>query len=224
MKIFENDMKHRLNILLLVAATSCLWGLWGCFKDTVSYTIFRTAVQIQSQEGGNYYKARDLYTYAYYVDTTDWRIASYEDACNKVITNKLSGEKRDMPDVYGEMTPSEEYQLSMLINQPTTMMVLVDPELKVYAYRKYELPVNLANVDTKLYIAAWRRSYQSAGWRIVNEFYTEPSKEPDEPENNPEEPEQEPDNGENKDNGENNGGDDTGNGSDETPEENPENE
>jgi hypothetical protein len=137
----------------------------------VGYTIFSVAVNIQSTDKSDYTKARDLYTYAYYADSTDWRIASYEDACQKVLTNKLTGEKREVPDVYGEMNPSNEYQLSMVINEPMTMMVIVDPENKVYAYRNYELPKNLEHVDTKLYIAAWKPSHSSGGWRIVNEFY-----------------------------------------------------
>ncbi|MBR2331090.1 MAG: hypothetical protein IKA38_01220, partial [Alistipes sp.] len=128
-------MTQKVNILHLVVALAVGLYCVGCFKSTVGYTIFRTAVFIQSTDKGDYVKARDLYTYAYYVDTTDWKVASYEDACNKIITNKLTGERREMPDVYGEMNPSNEYQLTMVINRPMTMMILVDPENKVYAYR-----------------------------------------------------------------------------------------
>ncbi len=197
-------MTRKVNILHLVVALAVGLCCVGCFKSTVGYTIFRTAVFIQSTDKGDYVKARDLYTYAYYVDTTDWKVASYEDACNKIITNKLTGERREMPDVYGEMNPSNEYQLTMVINRPMTMMILVDPENKVYAYRNYELPDNLPQVDTKLYIVGWRNSYTTAGWRIVNEFYkppqpeTDPDPAPDdEPETNPEnpdEPETDPEN------------------------------
>ncbi|MBR2398448.1 MAG: hypothetical protein IKA96_00630 [Alistipes sp.] len=199
-------MTRKVNILHLVVALAVGLCCVGCFKSTVGYTIFRTAVFIQSTDKGDYVKARDLYTYAYYVDTTDWKVASYEDACNKIITNKLTGERREMPDVYGEMNPSNEYQLTMVINRPMTMMILVDPENKVYAYRNYELPDNLPQVDTKLYIVSWRNSYTTAGWRIVNEFYkppqpeTDPEPAPDdEPETDPEpapddEPETDPEN------------------------------
>ena len=190
-------MTRKVNILHLVVALAVGLCCVGCFKSTVGYTIFRTAVFIQSTDKGDFVKARDLYTYAYYVDTTDWKVASYEDACNKIITNKLTGERREMPDVYGEMNPSNEYQLTMVINRPMTMMILVDPENKVYAYRNYELPDNLPQVDTKLYIVGWRNSYTTAGWRIVNEFYkppqpeTDPEPAPDdEPETNPENPDE----------------------------------
>ena len=121
-------MTRKVNILHLVVALAVGLCCVGCFKSTVGYTIFRTAVFIQSTDKGDFVKARDLYTYAYYVDTTEWKVASYEDACNKIITNKLTGERREMPDVYGEMNPSNEYQLTMVINRPMTMMILVDPE------------------------------------------------------------------------------------------------
>lgn len=163
-------MNRKINILHLMVAVVALCCT-SCYKSTVGYTIFSVAVNIQSTDKSDYTKARDLYTYAYYADSTDWCIASYEDACQKVLTNKLTGEKREVPDVYGEMNPSNEYQLSMVINEPMTMMVIVDPENRVYAYRNYELPKNLEHVDTKLYIAAWKPSHSSGGWRIVNEFY-----------------------------------------------------
>ena len=163
-------MKRKINILHLVVAVAALCCV-GCYKSVVNYTIFSVAVKVQADDKSDYAKAQDLYTYAYYADSTDWRIASYEDACQKVLTNKLTGEKREVPDVYGEMNPSNEYQLSMVINEPMTMMVIVDPANKVYAYRNYELPKNLEHVDTKLYIAAWKPSHSSGGWRIVNEFY-----------------------------------------------------
>lgn len=180
-------MIRQTNILHLVVALALALCTVGCYENTVGYTIFRTAVKIQSTEGGDYVGARDLYTYAYYVDTTEWRIANYDDACNMIITNKLSGERRETPDVYGEMNPSSEYQLSMVINEPLTLMVVVDPANKVYAYRPFTLPINLPQIDTKLYIAAWRNSHSTGGWRVVNEFYKAPQPEPD-PEPEPDEP------------------------------------
>lgn len=184
-------MIRQTNILHLVVALALALCTVGCYENTVGYTIFRTAVKIQSTEGGDYVGARDLYTYAYYVDTTEWRIANYDDACNMIITNKLSGERRETPDVYGEMNPSSEYQLSMVINEPLTLMVVVDPANKVYAYRPFTLPINLPQIDTKLYIAAWRNSHSTGGWRVVNEFYKAPQPEPD-PEPEPDEPGTEP--------------------------------
>ena len=159
------------NILRIAVALVIALAVAGCFKSVVNYTIFSVAVKVQATDKSQYEKAQDLYTYAFYADSTEWCIASYEDACKKILTNKTSGEKREVPDVYGEMNPSEEYQIKMEIDQPMTLMVIVDPENRIYAYRNYELPVNLEFVDTKLYIAAWKPSHSTSGWRIVNEFY-----------------------------------------------------
>lgn len=64
--------------------------------------------------------------------------------------------------------------MSMVLQQALSMIVVVNPELKLYAYRSYELPENLESVATKLYMCSWRRTYASSGWVVVNQFYVEP--------------------------------------------------
>lgn len=167
-------MRHKLSIITvaLCAALMC-----GCFKDVIDYTNFNTAIYEQATTTGSYVRATDVEMYAYAVDTTEWRIASYEDALAHRITNKTTGEVLTEPDAYGSFNPSNEYQSSIRLDAPISMLVVVCPESKIYGYRNYELPENLASVDTKLYIALWRQTHNIAGWRIVNEFYTPPTKE-----------------------------------------------
>ena len=62
-----------------------------------------------------------------------------------------------------------------------SMIVVVNPTLKLFAYRNYKLPINLPAVDTKLYMASWRQSHSVAGWRVVNNFYEPPTEEPTPP-------------------------------------------
>lgn len=143
----------------------------GCFKDTVGYTDYRVAVYNQVTKEADFVRARDLDAYAYYVDTTEWAIRSYEDALAGRITNKATGEVREQPDVWGELNTSDEYQLSLIINQKISMLVILNPEMQLYAYRKYQLPENLPRVDTKLYMAGWKPSQAASGWRVVNPFY-----------------------------------------------------
>ena len=50
-----------------------------------------------------------------------------------------------------------------------------NPELKLYAYRKYELPENLPEIYAKLYMAVWRPTHNSSGWIVVNRFYADES-------------------------------------------------
>lgn len=146
--------------------------LHGCFKDTVSYTRFQLAIYDQADADGPFNKAQSIDSYAFYVDTTEWYIASWEDAVAHRITNKLSGQTLDTPDVVGEFDAEAEYQATLQVEQQTSMLVVVNPELKLYAYRKYELPENLADIYAKLYMAAWRPTHLSSGWSVVNRFYT----------------------------------------------------
>ncbi len=164
-------------IRLATVAAALLLG--GCFKSVVTYTRFTVAVYDQSTPDEGFARSRDIDAYAYYVDTTEWRVASYEDAAEGRITNKLTGEMLDAPDVRGAFNSSQEYQVSLVLTGEVSMIVVVNPEQKLYAYRRYELPVNLPQVDTKLYMAAWRPTHTSSGWVVVNRFYS--PEEPDTP-------------------------------------------
>ena len=155
--------------LLVVAALA----LHSCFKDTVSYTRFNLAVYDQTDSEAAFVHTEELDSYAFYADTTDWYIASWEDAVARRITSKTSGQTLDVPDVVGEFNPEEQYQTTLLVEQPVSMLVVVNPALKLYAYRKYELPENLPDIYAKLYMAAWRPTHNSSGWIVVNRFYAD---------------------------------------------------
>ena len=163
--------------LLVVAALA----LHSCFKDTVSYTRFNLAVYDQVDSEAAFVHTEELDSYAFYADTTEWYIASWEDAVAHRITHKTSGQTLDVPDVVGEFNPEQQYQTTLQVEQPISMLVVVNPALKLYAYRKYELPENLAEIQAKLYMAAWRPTHSSSGWIVVNRFYTEEENPADEP-------------------------------------------
>ncbi|MBQ8437853.1 MAG: hypothetical protein IJX21_03785 [Alistipes sp.] len=151
--------------------------LHSCFKDVVSYTDFNIAVYDQSVADGEILPSTAVETYAYYVDTTEWSVLTYEDALARRITNKTTGEVRSTPDVEGTFDVALPYPASVRLEQPISMLVLVNPTLRLYAYRKYELPINLATVDTKLYMASWRGTHSSSGWLVKNDFYKAESEE-----------------------------------------------
>ncbi len=170
------------NITLLLVAT---FALHGCFKEVVDYTQFHLAIYDQTTSDAAFQHAKDINSYLFAVDTTDWYIASWDDAIAHRITNKNTGETLSEPAEYGEFNSSDEYQTSILVNNPVSMLVVVNPELKLYAYRKYELPENLAEIRAKLYMAAWRPTHNSSGWVVVNRFYTDPDDEPSQSEDTP---------------------------------------
>lgn len=162
-------MKRILSIAIAAFAVAAICG--GCFKDTVAYTMFKVSVFEQLEQNGAESKAADLFSYAYFVDTTEWRIASWEDAVVGRITNKETGEIREVPDRIGDFVAEDAYQVSIDLNKKYSMIVIVDRTLRMYAYRKYELPVNLPMVKAKLHLSAWKRSHTSSGWMIVNPFF-----------------------------------------------------
>ncbi len=147
----------------------------SCFKDVVTYTDYNMMVYNQSEGNGAITPATELASYAYYVDTTEWSVLSYDDAVAGRITNKTTGEVLSTPDVAGTFDAQLPYPVSMRLEQPISMLVVVNPTLRLYAYRKYELPENLPSVDTKLYMASWRATHSSSGWLVKNDFYSAPN-------------------------------------------------
>lgn len=183
--------------------------LTGCFKKESYDTIYRIAVYNQNVSTEAPTRAADLESYAFYVDTTLWRIASWQDALAHVITNKENPSLTlSQPDVVGTFDAEADFQVALPLTQPMSMLVVVDRANSMYAYRKYLSPINIESILTQLHIYAWKPTYSANGWRIVNPFPDEerppivPS-EPEEPENpdqptdpenpDPENPEQ-PDN------------------------------
>lgn len=192
--------------LIYIFCVGAVMLMQGCFKDVVSYTDYRICVYDQSVSNGEFTRSTELETYAFYVDTTEWTVKSYEDAVARRITNKTTGETKTTPDAEGTFSAEEEYQASVRLESEISMLVLVNPTLKLYAYRKYKLPVNLPVVDTKLYMASWRPSHPSSGWLIKNEFYTPPTNEPSTPPAD-----------DNEDDGNEGDGDSEGEGDEDTP-------
>ena len=165
-------MKRILTIIALALAASLMWG---CFKDVVDYTFYNIAIYEQTSTDDPFTRATDVETYAFSVDTTEWSVLSYDDAVAGRITNKTTGEVLSTPDVAGTFDAQLPYPVSMRLEQPISMLVVVNPTLRLYAYRKYELPENLPSVDTKLYMASWRATHSSSGWLVKNDFYSAPN-------------------------------------------------
>lgn len=143
----------------------------GCFKKESYDTIYRIAVYNQNVSSEPLTRAADLESYAFYVDTTMWYIASWEDALAHVITDKENpSRKLSQPDVEGVFDAEADFQVALPLTQEMSMLVVVDKANSMYAYRKYLSPINIETILTQLHIYAWRPTYSANGWRIVNPF------------------------------------------------------
>ena len=145
----------------------------GCFQEEKQGTRMRIALYSQNVSTDRVLKTRhDIEAYAFYVEKgSKWTVASWEDACNHVITNKNNANiVLSVPDLYGDYNPTAEYQLSLELWSQYTYIVVVDKTNRIYASRFYETPVNLPEVMVQLHLYAYKKSGTANGWDMVNPF------------------------------------------------------
>ena len=109
--------------------------------------------------------------YAFAADTTLWRIASYTDALNGVITSKLDpAQQRQNPEstAYPQTTA---YVMSVSHSQ--LMVVVVDRESAMYAYSQQTVDLTGAPVAFEVTFRPWEQKYLyvEEGWRVVDDTY-----------------------------------------------------
>ena len=66
----------------------------GCFKKVTLDCRYNVRIYFQAESGGEVVQGENTIAYAFAADTTQWTVASYDDALNGVLTSKTSGEKR----------------------------------------------------------------------------------------------------------------------------------
>ena len=169
---------------IAVVALSLL-SFTGCFKKVTLETTLHIKPLVEKVSGGGRLTAKCCYAYLYYnVSETD-TIMSYEDAAARIITNKLTGEKRSVPDVASPVVDADvaefvddalgsvsidglvdgpwvlkdsktEY-ISLEQKQPSALVVVVYPAAKMYAYmhRKSEAE-NLPDTYLTLIFHRWK--------------------------------------------------------------------
>ncbi len=166
----------RTKILYILSAAALLAG---CF-DSVSYKTRYVLKPLVQQESGDPVDAlMNAQAFAYAADTTQWTVASYDDALAGVITNKENpADKKTTPIVaepYEEL--GSEWWLSIPVNGPKYMIVAVDTEHKLYAYTTQKFVENMSGglyVDLTFKLWKTGKSYKDGAWSFYNEFYVIP--------------------------------------------------
>lgn len=175
---------------MLFLATGVLMA--GCSKDVTLETRYVIKPLLQaSSDDRRPTVVEGASAFAYNVDTTLWKVASYEDALQRIITHKETGEKLtdpvavSEPYVGGETAPEQpaaadeggqtptQGWLQLHIGSPLQMVVVVEPLHKTYAYTNQKLVENLHTLYASVVFQPWKESasYLSGGWSFYRDDY-----------------------------------------------------
>lgn len=133
---------------------------------TVEYFI---APLQQKLEAGDSTALTNVKVYAYDVDTTSWRITTYNNALNGVVSFKTDTTKTLNVPAYTAY--DRDGKQRMEVTGDTLMVVVVDKTNKLYGYTRKVVDVDIAPVTDSLVFHPWSNLYQGRQgiWNIVND-------------------------------------------------------
>ena len=157
--------------------------LTACFESVPDQTSVVLKPLVQNTSGGLNEPLAAVRAYAFEADTTEWGVASWEDALDGVLTSKLTGEKFSTPFASSEAYTPEEGVVGMenrlVVNLPPRemMLLVVNEQNRLYAYTNIELKENIGSLYVTLIFKTWKEGASwTEGWSFYNSFYS-PAKE-----------------------------------------------
>lgn len=153
--------------------------LAGCFKKVTFETAYVLKPQVQVYSGDPAQAVTGVKVYAFDADTALYRVASYDDALNGVVTRRTDASDRLTPSATGESCATEgsEGWLRMTLRRPTQMIVAVDPSRRLYACTQQSISETLSTLYVSLVFKPWKEGtfYSEGKWQFYNEFYVPPT-------------------------------------------------
>lgn len=156
----------RLFVIVLVAL-----ALTSCFKKEGFNTTIELYPKVQETSSSEFAVAEGVTAYAYYVSSEDWKVNTYEDAVAKVITNVKTEATKNEPAVeslpYAEEGEEADAlgRLKIKTTKQHVMLVALYPAAEMWAYRHYEVGMNLPTTTMKFHFRPWKTSeYVDSGW------------------------------------------------------------
>jgi hypothetical protein len=152
--------------------------LTACFESVPDQTSVVLKPLVQPTSGGLNEPLAAVRAYAFEADTTEWGVASWEDALDGVLTSKLTGEKLSTPFASSEAYTPEEGVVGMenrlVVNLPPRemMLLVVNEQNRLYAYNNIETAEGMASLYITLIFKPWKEmtAYRE-GWSFYNPFY-----------------------------------------------------
>ena len=156
------------------------WSFYNpFFEPTVTIESF-VKVAAEQTENGTPETIQNVKVMAFAADTTEWRIASYDDAVGGMLTSKQDSlVTRSNPEFNGYET-NEKGTFRMQVSASPLMVVVVDRTHRLYAYSKQTVDFADPTLSPTFSVLfpLWQTSWimEQNGWRVVNPEY-EPAKE-----------------------------------------------
>ncbi len=157
------------------------WSFYNPFyAPQVELTTYTSIAAQSSEEGPTDELIDHAKIYAFAADTTEWRIASYDDAVAGIITSKSDPEQQRTTPEFNAYQTNDERVYRMTVSQPMLMVVVVDRTHRMYAYSKQEVDLEGESPTFEVLFRTWQPCWiaEEGSWRIVNPEYA-----PEEPEN-----------------------------------------
>lgn len=154
--------------------------LTGCFKDVAENTAYILKPLVQRTSGGLNEPLPGVLAFAFEADTTEWTVASYEEALQGIITSKSNPQEKNSTPIT-EAFPYEVEgmtdRLEMTLPPREVMLLAIDTENRLYAYTNIELKENIGSLYVTLIFKTWKEGASwTEGWSFYNSFYS-PAKE-----------------------------------------------
>ena len=134
---------------------------------------------VETTEGATPEQLTALKAYAYAVDTTDWKVATYDDATLGIITSKYDEEETKRNPMATASRDSGTGNFTMTVSGTPLMVIVADTRNRRYAYSRQDIDLSGGPYSARLTFRPWRTDsvYVEDSWRFVNNY--DPEAEPE---------------------------------------------
>lgn len=157
---------------LLLAA---LFGV-GCQKDVSYRTNLVLKSWSQESSGDELRPVTDMLMYGFAADTSQYVVASYEDALAGVMTSKRDPAQKITAELSGSECFVEGYGAAQMMPAPdyaSVILLAVNREEQLYGYTQLALAENLSYLYVSVRFQPWKESasYKDGQWWMFNDNY-----------------------------------------------------
>lgn len=173
---------------ILVLTVLCALAFTRCNKVTVDCDYILRTMR-EAEKGGVRDTIGKTGVYVFHADTTTWKVLTYEDAIEGIITNDNGDTRR--ADMVGVQTVTGIYEFNF--TRKDVMLLAYHTDYPVFGYRNANVVANLPNMNIPVVFQTWKVSDQSnplrytvretgGGWTMVYEGTDTEAIDPDAPE------------------------------------------